>query len=154
MHKNEFNISDYLCSIAPLIFSIDQCFEVLRSIFGFIMLYTKILKDNRDFLNLYKKGRYIASKYTVIYVKPNGRPFNRFGITAGKKIGNAVCRNRAKRLIRLAYRNSEIALPIGIDIVIVARSGILGIKSDEYCGYFKKYGVREIEKNIRKFQNK
>ena len=95
------------------------------------MLYTKILKDNKDFLTLYKKGRYIVSKYSVIYVKPNGRSFNRFGITAGKKIGNAVCRNRAKRLIRLAYRQSEIDMPIGIDIVIVARSGILNIKSDE-----------------------
>lgn len=114
------------------------------------MLYTKILKDNKDFLSLYKKGRYIVSKYSVIYVKPNGRVFNRFGITAGKKIGNAVCRNRAKRLIRLAYRQSEIDMPIGIDIVIVARSGILDIKSDEYCYYMKKYGIKEINKAIEK----
>ena len=98
-----------------------------------------------------KKGRYITSKYSVIYVRPNNRPYNRFGITAGKKIGNAVARNRAKRLIRLAYRNSEVKLPVGIDIVIVARSGILGIKSDEYCGYFNKYGVQEIEKAVKKF---
>lgn len=114
------------------------------------MLYTVILKENKDFLNLYKRGRYIPSKYSVIYVKPNGRPYNRFGITAGKKIGNAVCRNRAKRLIRLAYQKSEIKLPVGIDIVIVARSGILGIKSDEYCYYFDKYGVREIENSVRR----
>lgn len=118
------------------------------------MLYTEIIKNNRDFLSLYKKGRYIVSKYTVIYVKPNGRPYNRFGITAGKKIGNAVCRNRAKRLIRLAYRQNEVSLPIGIDIVIVARSGILGIKSDEYCGYFEKYAVKEIERSVRKLQSK
>lgn len=114
------------------------------------MFYTQILKDNKDFLSLYKKGRYIVSKYSVIYVKPNGRPFNRFGITAGKKIGNAVCRNRAKRLIRLAYRQYEIDMPIGMDIVIVARSGILGIKSDEYCHYMKKYGIKEIHKAIEK----
>lgn len=113
------------------------------------MLYTVILKENKDFLALYKKGRYIPSKYSVIYVKPNGRSFNRFGITAGKKIGNAVARNRAKRLIRLAYQRSEINLPIGIDIVIVARNGILGIKSDEYCAYFDKYGVKETEKAVK-----
>lgn len=113
------------------------------------MLYTVILKENKDFLALYKKGRYIPSKYSVIYVKPNGRPFNRFGITAGKKIGNAVARNRAKRLIRLAYQKSEIKLPIGIDVVIVARNGILGIKSDEYCAYFDKYGVSEIDKAVK-----
>lgn len=114
------------------------------------MLYTVVMRENKDFLNMYKKGRYIISKYSVIYVKPNNRPFNRFGITAGKKIGNAVARNRAKRLIRLAYQKAEVKLPVGIDIVIVARSGILGIKSDEYCGYFNKYGINEIEKAVKK----
>ena len=84
------------------------------------MLYTVVMRENKDFLNMYKKGRYITSKYSVIYVKPNNRPFNRFGITAGKKIGNAVARNRAKRLIRLAYQKAEVKLPVGIDIVIVA----------------------------------
>lgn len=108
------------------------------------MLYTETLNDNKDFLTLYKKGRFTASKYTVIYVRPNGRAFNRLGITAGKKIGNAVCRNRAKRLIRQAYRESEIDLPVGIDIVIVARKPICDIKSQELCGYMKKYGAPEI----------
>ncbi|HAE51728.1 MAG: ribonuclease P protein component [Ruminococcus sp.] len=116
------------------------------------MLYTQIIKDNRDFVALYKKGRYIPSKYSVIYVRPNGRPFNRFGITAGKKIGNAVCRNRAKRLIRLAYRLCEKDLPIGLDIVIVARDTLCKIKSDEYCSYMQKYGVPDIVKNIKKMQ--
>jgi len=119
-----------------------------------IMLYTEILNDNRDFMHLYKKGKYIASKYSVIYFKPNGRPYNRFGVTAGKKVGNAVCRNRAKRLIRLAYRQSELALPIGIDIVIVARSQICSVKSDEYCRYMQKYGVPEIQRNVKKLLNK
>lgn len=111
---------------------------------GIVMLYTEILNDNRDFVSLYRKGRFTASKYSVIYVRPNNRPFNRLGITASKKVGNAVCRNRAKRLIRLAYRNAEIKLPVGIDIVIVARSPICNIKSQEYCGYMEKYGIPEI----------
>ena len=118
------------------------------------MLYTEIMNDNKDFLTLYKKGRYSASKYSVIYVRPNGRPFNRLGITAGKKVGNAVCRNRAKRLIRLAYRSAEVMLPVGMDIVIVARSGICDVKSQEYCGYMEKYGVRDINKMFRSFENK
>lgn len=113
------------------------------------MLYTEILNDNRDFVSLYRKGRFTAGKYSVIYVRPNGRPFNRLGITASKKIGNAVHRNRAKRLIRLAYRNSEINMPVGIDIVIVARSPICEIKSQVYCSYMEKYGVPEI---IRLYQ--
>ena len=118
------------------------------------MLYTEILNDNKDFLTLYKKGRYAASKYSVIYVRPNGTPFNRLGITAGKKVGNAVCRNRAKRLIRLAYRNAEVKLPVGVDIVIVARAAICSIKSQEYCGYMDKYGVSDIIRMFRSFDNK
>ena len=118
------------------------------------MLYTEILNDNKDFLALYKKGRYAASKYSVIYVRPNGRPFNRLGITAGKKVGNAVCRNRAKRLIRLAYRTAEAELPVGMDIVIVARTAICSIKSDEYCGYMNRYGIKDINRMFRSFDLK
>lgn len=117
------------------------------------MLYTEIMNDNKDFMTLYKKGRYAASKYSVIYVRPNGRPFNRLGITAGKKVGNAVCRNRAKRLIRLAYRQSEVDMPVGMDIVIVARTALIEIKSQEYCGYMEKYGVADINRMFRKFQS-
>lgn len=113
------------------------------------MLYTVILNKNKDFLNLYKRGKYIASKYAVIYVRPNGKSFNRFGITAGKKIGGAVVRNRAKRIIRTVYRSKEHLLPIGIDIIIVARSGIVGIKSTEFSYYFEKYAVPEIDKKVR-----
>lgn len=118
--------------------------------YGVIMLYTEILNNNRDFLTLYKKGKFFASKYSVIYVRTNGRPFNRLGITAGKKVGNAVHRNRAKRLIRLAYRESEVELPVGIDLVIVARSHICTVKSQEFCDYMKKTGVREINSIYRR----
>ena len=118
------------------------------------MLYTEIMNDNKDFLTLYKKGRYSASKYSVIYVRPNGRPFNRLGITAGKKVGNAVCRNRAKRLIRLAYQSAEAQLPVGMDIVIVARNTLCSVKSQEFCGFMEKYGIKEINKMFRSFENK
>lgn len=117
---------------------------------GEFMLYTEILNNNRDFLALYKKGRYFSSKYSVIYVRTNGRPYNRLGITAGKKVGNAVHRNRAKRLIRLAYRESEINLPVGIDIVIVARSFICTVKSQEFCDYMKNKAVPEINGIFRR----
>lgn len=108
------------------------------------MLYTEKMNDNKDFVALYNRGRFTSSKYIVIYVKPNGRGFNRLGITAGKKVGNAVCRNRAKRLIRQAYREAEIQLPVGVDIVIVARKLLTEIKSQELSAYMKKYGVPAV----------
>ncbi len=117
------------------------------------MLYTEMMKDNKDFLCAYKKGKYSSSKYSVIYVRPNGRPFNRLGITAGKKVGNAVCRNRAKRLIRFAYRESEINIPVGIDIVIVARSLLSEIRSQEYCEYMYRKGISEINRMYKSFSS-
>lgn len=100
------------------------------------MLYTEIIKDRKIFLKLYKKGRFLACNEVTAYFLPNRLDFNRFGITAGKKLGNAVLRNRAKRIIRSAYRNCEAALPVGYDIVIVAREGIMDKKSTDIERFF------------------
>ena len=60
-------------------------------------------------------------------------------------MGNAVARNRAKRVIRQAYRENEINMPIGIDMIIVARSSACRIKSDVLSGYLKNKGINEIK---------
>ncbi len=109
------------------------------------MVYTEILNNNKDFVSLYKKGRSIVSRNVVIYVRQNGLPYNRFGITAGKKVGNAVMRNRAKRIIRQAYRENEILFPLGIDIVFVARRSVAEIKSDQLSVYLRKHAVDTIK---------
>jgi ribonuclease P protein component len=109
------------------------------------MLYTKKLNKNKSFLFLYKKGKCIVSKNVVMYVRSNNKPYNMLGITAGKKVGNAVKRNRAKRLIRQAYRENEALMPIGVDIVIVARASLCSVKSDILSGYLKKKGIDEIK---------
>ncbi len=95
------------------------------------MLYTEHIKDNKLFLRLYKRGKYVATEYFTAYYMPNKLPFNRFGITAGKKIGSAVVRNRAKRILREAYRKNEILMPVGYDIVFVARAEIVGAKTGD-----------------------
>lgn len=85
------------------------------------MLFTQMLNRNADFQRLYRSGAFCSLGSALIYVRPNGLSCNRLGITAGKKVGNAVKRNRAKRIIRAAYTAAEPQLPIGIDIVVVAR---------------------------------
>ena len=109
------------------------------------MLYTKTINKNKSFLYLYRKGKCIVSRNIVMYVRKNNRPYNMLGITAGKKVGNAVERNRAKRVIRQAYRENESLMPIGVDIVIVARASVCKIKSNVLSGYLKTKGIREIE---------
>ena len=108
------------------------------------MVYTEVLNKNKDFLDLYRRGRSIVSKTVVIYFRPNGLPCNRFGITAGKKVGNAVMRNRAKRIIRQAYRDNELLFPLGIDIIFVARRSAAEIKENVLDDYVRKTASKQI----------
>jgi ribonuclease P protein component len=55
-----------------------------------------------------------------VLVTPSERPGpTRLGIIASKKVGNAVMRNRAKRLIREAFRKNKAAFPPGLDLVVI-----------------------------------
>ena len=109
------------------------------------MLYTNKINNNKTYSFLYRRGKCIVSKHIVIYVRANKKPCNNLGITAGKKVGNAVKRNRAKRVIRAAYQAAETSLPIGIDLIIVARAACTGIKSTVLEEYLKNKGLREIK---------
>lgn len=106
------------------------------------MLFTQILNQNADFQRLYRSGAFCSLGSALLYVRPNRLPYNRLGITAGKKIGNAVKRNRAKRIIREAYRAAEPLLPIGIDLVVVARSSLPEQSSTVLTERFLTSGVR------------
>ena len=79
------------------------------------------IKNNRDFMNLYRRGKKIDTPLFVIYYRKNRYYEKRLGITVSKKLGNAVKRNRTRRIIREAYRNVEETLNNGWDIVIVAK---------------------------------
>lgn len=86
------------------------------------MKNTQPIKLNRDFRRIYAKGKSEAGGYCVVYVLPNKRAFNRAGFTVSKAFGNAVKRNRIKRLMRESYRLMEDKLGIGYDFIIVARN--------------------------------
>lgn len=79
------------------------------------------IKKNREFQNIYRKGRYSVSKAFAVYMIPNSYKINRIGITASKKYGNSVKRNRIRRLIRESYRKIHTKLKKGYDFVIVVR---------------------------------
>lgn len=109
------------------------------------MLFTETLNRNADFQRLYRKGAFCSLGAALIYVMPNRRSVNRLGITAGKKIGNAVKRNRAKRIIRAAYAAAELQMPVGIDVVVVARSQLPDQKSTILTQSFCTKGVRHCQ---------
>lgn len=113
------------------------------------MLFTVPLKSDKDFRRAYKKGRFSANSIVTAYFFPNKLPVNRLGITTGKKIGNAVERNRARRIIRAAYRLNEINFPIGFDIVFVARPDIMNRKATEIEKFIKSRLLKEINKPFK-----
>ncbi len=88
---------------------------------------TNRLLNRKDFVNLNKSGkRYHTAHFTLIF-KPNGLGNTRLGITVSKKIGNAVKRNRVKRLIREFFRLHKNLFPQRYDIVIMAKIGAGGL---------------------------
>lgn len=86
------------------------------------MKKTTAIKDNRIFRQLYAKGRNVALPCVAVYVRANKCEYNRLGLTSSVKIGSAVQRNRARRVMREAYRLIEPDVKKGFDIILVARS--------------------------------
>lgn len=85
------------------------------------MKFSCALKLNHIFRRLYATSGH-ANGYLVLYAKPNRTATNRVGITASKKLGHAVIRNRVRRRLREVYRLNEDRFASGWDIVVVARS--------------------------------
>ena len=108
------------------------------------MLFTVSLTDNRSFLRLYKKGTAVFSRDCTLYFLQNRLPFNRLGITTGKKIGNAVVRNRVKRIIKAAYQQNEMRFPLGFDIVIVAKPSAKEVKSTEISKFLGSKAISKM----------
>ena len=105
--------------------------------FTFVMRIQK-LKENREFRRAYNRGKVFVTPYAVVYITKNRTDGVRLGITVGKKIGKAVKRNRAKRVITAAFSSVLPKIQDGLDFVIVARTRILKVKSTELALIFEK----------------
>jgi ribonuclease P protein component len=106
------------------------------------MQHTYILKTNNDFKRIYNRGKSFVSTGIVVYVAKNGVGINRIGLTVSKKIGNAVKRNRAKRVMREAFRHLEYRLKNGYDIILVARGKTVFLKSTEITRFLNDLFIK------------
>ncbi|CAM5798114.1 MULTISPECIES: ribonuclease P protein component [Brevibacillus] len=89
------------------------------------------LRKNEQFQEVFQKGNSAANKQFVLYsAKQEGQAAFRAGISVSKKIGNAVIRNRVKRLIREALSRLESKIPSGLDLIIIARPGVEAMSLD------------------------
>ena len=101
------------------------------------MALFKVIKKNQEFQNIFNEGHSINGKYLVVYFLQNHSDHCRFGFCVGKKIGGAVVRNRIKRLLREAVRQSLDSFVTGWDLVLVARHPVLKASLQELVAELK-----------------
>jgi ribonuclease P protein component len=82
------------------------------------------LTSSTDFKRVRRDGRSYAHPLALLLISPNHRTSNRFGILAGRSVGGAVERNRAKRRLREALRSCSPTAGGGWDVVLIARGGV------------------------------
>lgn len=82
------------------------------------------IRKRSDFQAVYEKGKRIHSKSFIVLLSRNDKGTARFGITVSKKVGNAVRRNRIKRLVREFFRLNRDRIPESTDVVIIARKDL------------------------------
>ena len=89
------------------------------------------LRKQSDFSRVYKKGSSRGSRYMVMLYRENRLGYTRTAFVASKKVGNAVTRNRARRLMKEAYRILKADIVTGYDIIFVARNTIAECREEE-----------------------
>ncbi len=90
------------------------------------------------FRRVYDTGKKIQARFFTAFILPNSQQQSRIGITATRKTGNSVERNRLRRRVRELYRRNKWRVPPGIDIVINVKDGLA------------RAGYDEIEKDFAK----
>ena len=81
------------------------------------------LLKSAEFRHVYDHGSYAADGVLVVNVAPSDHESARLGVVVSKKVGNAVVRQRWKRVLRDAFRTQKHLLPAGWDIVVRPRRG-------------------------------
>ena len=85
---------------------------------------THRLRRRHEFARVYQARQIVSDQALVMYYLSGDLPHARLGISASRKLGNAVVRNRAKRRLRDAFRHIAADLPPGLDLIVIPRPGV------------------------------
>ena len=96
------------------------------------------LTRSEDFKRVRRSGKSYAHPLVVLIVQvhdqhssPVGQPRVKVGVTAGRAVGTAVYRNRTKRLLREAMRPLLPNITSGLDLILIARPGLVSATLEE-----------------------
>jgi len=90
------------------------------------------IKKSKDFQDVFQNGQSTANRQFVVYVlKKKDQGHFRIGLSVSKKLGNAVVRNRIKRLIRQFFLEHKELVEQEVDYVIIARKPVVGMDYSE-----------------------
>jgi ribonuclease P protein component len=91
----------------------------------------EIVKDNRLFNSIMNEGNKLKNKYLILYYNKVETIFPKFGIAVGKKVGNAVTRNKYKRKIRAIVDSNKLLFPKNYNYIIIVRNESLSLNHQE-----------------------
>lgn len=80
------------------------------------------LRSPSEFKRVYDRKCSVSNQWLIVYGCPNELDRLRVGLSVSRKVGNAVARNRFKRLYREAFRLAHAELPAGFDLIVLPRS--------------------------------
>jgi ribonuclease P protein component len=93
-----------------------------------------------DSQRIYQQGARTSGRFMTVFTLPNQLPVMRLGVSATRKLGSAVARNRAKRLAREIFRRHK--LHAGMDVVVIPRREMLdadfGSLEADYCSLLRR----------------
>lgn len=90
-----------------------------------------MLKKNYEFRKVLSKGKYYAGENIEIFIQKNNKSINYIGLAISSKTGNAIIRNKIKRLIRECYKELESNLKNGYNILFLWKKNV----STEHARY-------------------
>lgn len=91
------------------------------------------IRKRKDYLKVYQNGVRVDSKNFIIISCRNRSGVKRLGLTASKKVGNSVKRNRIKRILREFFRLNKERFPVSQDTVIIVKKNIPSLKYQDVC---------------------
>jgi ribonuclease P protein component len=95
------------------------------------------LRTGAEFESVFKRGARLEGRLFLVIATPNCLPYDRLGLAVSRRVGGAIERNRARRLLRESFRRLEPPLGPGVDLVVVARAELVG------------RGQAEVERELR-----